>query len=187
MDKAALDAKVLDRNASYGGALDGSVPAGVYNLKVVNDAGADMANASINIGGRMFQADANARLRILDPQYINEEIEYHEQIQAYELKIVKAILVSNVMAKMILGQGGFDLLPKGKSVTGMAEELKQTEATPDAIAFYDPTSAIYARAIAKIKMIVHATGVVLNEEGSSLRSASSNMAKAVTSSHDAGK
>ena len=185
MDKSSLDSAILDRQANFGGSLDGKKAPGVYNLAVLDDSGTAMKGATINIGGKLFTSDSEkGKLRILDPEYINEEIQYHEEVQAYELKIVKAILVSNTMAQTILGDS-YKFLPATKGIDGMAGELVATEATPDAIAFLDPTSAIYSRAVAKIKMIVHKTGIVLNQESEQLKSASSNMAKAVTSSHDA--
>lgn len=185
MDTASQDAKILERYASYGGGGD-KTTAGVYNMKIVDDEGGEMKHANINIGGRTFTSDDAGNLRILDPQYINEEIAYHEEIQNYEMKLVKAILVSNVMAGTILGKTAFDKLKKAGKVDGMAQELVDTEATPDAIQFYDPTSAVYARAVAKIKMVVHDTGIVLNEEAQSLHKAgTSTGAAAGGSSHDA--
>ena len=158
---------------SVGGVDD---QAGVYNLKVVGEDGSTaVPNAIMNIGGRKFNAGADGRLRILDSEYINSEIAAYKETQDYETKIVQAILVDDDTARLIIGGAKADvaalLAEDGGQgtikVPGLTGELN-VDARPSAIRYLDPSGSAYARAIAKIRVIVHARGIIINEEGGNL-------------------
>lgn len=158
---------------SVGGVDD---QAGVYNLKVVGEDGdTAVPNAIMNIGGRKFNAGADGRLRILDSEYINSEIAAYKETQDYETKIVQAILVDDETARLIIGGAKADvaalLAEDGGQgtikVPGLTGELN-VDARPSAIRYLDPSGSAYARAIAKIRVIVHARGIIINEEGGNL-------------------
>ena len=167
--------------------------AGVYNLKVVGDDGSTaIPNASMNIGGRKFNAGADGRLRILDSEYINSEIAAYKELQDYETKIVQAILVDDETARLIIGGSKEDvaeLLAEGGGqaaikVPGLTGELN-VDARPSAIRYLDPSGSAYARAIAKIRVIVHARGIIINEEGGNLAGSGIGVTPTKVSGNDA--
>lgn len=163
---------------SVGGVDD---QAGVYNLKVVGEDGdTAVPNAIMNIGGRKFNAGADGRLRILDSEYLNSEIAAYKETQDYETKIVQAILVDDETARLIIGGskaevaellnvdgGGSGKTIKIPGLTDGKGELN-VDARPSAIRYLDPSGSAYARAVAKIRVIVHARGIIINEEGGNL-------------------
>jgi len=167
MDEAKHIKDAKDYDDKYGG--DGQGNRGVYALQVrTPDNKAHAPHATINIGGRRFKADNEGNLRILDADYIKEEVASTVAQKEYEESIVEAILVSDAMAKHVLGNDVFDKLKSDAGVDQLSTTLKKVDATPDVIRYYDPTSTTYAQAIAKIRATVHLTGIIVNEESSNL-------------------
>ena len=179
MDQAELSRQALDYAGKY--KAPGSDDLGVYNLEVQNENGDAQANASINIGGRYFQSSSEGKLRIVDSEYLNSEIESWKEVQKYETSLVEAVVISPEVAKTILGKYTAGLAVGGlqkarrQGGAGLSADrvgtLDTVDAQPEVIRYLDPTSTEYARAIAKIKVLVNAVGIVLNEEGGNLRSA----------------
>ena len=166
--------------------------AGVYNLKVMNDAGTDaLPNAKINIGGRQFISSGKGDLRILDSEFLNGEIAAYKELRDYETKIVQAILVDDTTARLIIGgspEAVAALLAKGGgkgviTVAGLTGEL-DVDARPSAIRYLDPSGSAYARAIAKIRVIVHALGIIVNEEGGTLNGSGIGTTSTTVSGND---
>ncbi len=167
--------------------------AGVYNLKVVGDDGETaIPNASMNIGGRKFNAGKDGRLRVLDSEFINSEIAAYKELQEYETKIVQAILVDDQTARLIIGGDADEVAAllaedggKGAiNVPGLDGELN-VDARPSAIRYLDPSGSAYARAIAKIRVIVHARGIIINEEGGNLSGSGIGVTPTKVSGNDA--
>ena len=90
MDDAELNRQALDYAGKYKG--PGSEELGVFNLEVQNDKGDPQGNASIRIGGKYFKSASDGKLRVVDSEYLNSEIENWKEIQNYETKIVEAIV-----------------------------------------------------------------------------------------------
>jgi len=155
--------------------------AGVYNLKVVDDGGEALKEAVINIGGKLFRSSKqNGTLRILDSEFLNSEISAYKEIRDYETKVVQAIIVSDETAHLIIG-GTADhvtaLLKKGGGgaasaipVPGLDDELN-VDARPSMIRYLDPSGSKYAAAIAKIRVIVSHSGIIVNQEAGDLEGA----------------
>lgn len=138
MDQNAITEQMMQYQAKHQ-SVDGKM--GVYTLRVMEDDGTTAAkNATINVGGRLFRSGEDGNLRILDSEYINDEITATKEIREYEEKIVEAILVSNTMAKHILGKN-FKYL-KSSAEEGALNEVSKTlrdvDASPDTIRYYDP-------------------------------------------------
>jgi len=197
MDQAEISRQTSDYYRKYqAGDPDGL--AGVYNLGVLDDTGKPIANqSSINIGGRMFQTGAQGRLRILDSEYLNSEIAAFKELRDYEEKVLQAMLVSDETAALILGgkrSAAMTLLETGEG-TGIFDlpklkasaTLKAVDATPSSIRYLDPTSTEYARAIAKLRVIVHELGIIVNEEGGTLSGAGMGIKEAANSGNDFAK
>ena len=173
MDQARLNQQIIDEVEKY--KAKGQDRPGIYNLEVQNDEGKAQPGAMMNIGGDTFTADRAGKFRIIDSEYLNEEIEAWEKIQDYETRIVKAILISQESAKTILG-ARVSLLNQGQLVEGLGlseAEVGEVDhnANPDVVRYLDKTSARYAQCVGKIKIIVHELGIVLNQEGEKLKSA----------------
>ena len=186
MDQNAIVEQMMQYQAKHQ-SVDGKM--GVYTLRVMKDDGTTAApNATINIGGRLFRSGGDGNLRILDSEYINDEIVATKEIREYEEKIVEAILVSDTMAEHILGDN-FEYLKGSEDkgpLKGVSKTLRDVDASPNVIRYYDPTSVTYAQAIAKIRAIVHNSGsIIINEEAGALHGGSgSGVARASTSGHD---
>lgn len=168
MDGPAQAKRLEDYNDRYNGDASGK-GRGVYNLKVLQADGATPAKETeINIGGRLFRSNDKGDLRILDSNYIAEEVAAAKSQRQYEESIIESCLVSNFMATHILGATEFAKLAAGAGPSG---DLNAVEAFPDSIRYMDPTSANYARAIAKLRIIVHEAGVIINEQDAALPAA----------------
>ena len=183
MDRAELDRQALDYKGKYTAADD---KAGVYNLKVVGDDGTTaVAGAMINIGGKFFKSTDTGRLRILDSEFLNSEISAYKELRDYEEKIVQSILVSDETAALIIGGADGDakvLLQKGGGdgnikVAGLTDKDSGINVTalPSEIRYLDPSGSPYAQAIAKLRVIVHSLGIIVNEEGGALNKVGSGI------------
>ena len=190
MDKAELNRQALDYAGKY--TADGET-AGVYNLKVVGDDGnTAVPNAMINIGGRFFKSTDAGRLRILDSEYLNSEIAAFKELRDYEETIVQSILVSDETATLIIGGSAADvkeLLQKdGGSgpikIPGLKASGINVTALPSEIRYLDPSGSPYAQAIAKLRVIVHARGIIVNEEGGALSKVGSGIKESSNSGND---
>eukprot|EP00663_Eupelagonemidae_sp_cell21sb_P001095 gene1095-4001_t len=174
MDRAELDRQALDYAGKYTASDD---QPGVYNLKVVGDDGdTAVANAMINIGGHFFKSSDKGRLRILDSEYLNSEIAAYKELRDYEETIVQSLLVSDETAALIIGGGMTavkELLQKDGGggtikVAGLRGSGINVTALPSEIRYLDPSGSPYAQAIDKLRVIVHALGIIVNEEGGKL-------------------
>ena len=135
-------------------------------------------------------------MSFLDSEYLNSEIAAFKELRDYEEKVLQAMLVSDDTAALILGGSKNDamtLLATGEG-TGKfsiaklkASKLKDVDATPSSIRYLDPTSSEYARAIAKIRVIVHELGIIVNEEGGTLSGAGTGIKQAADSGNDFAK
>ncbi len=190
MDRAELERQALDYAGKYTAADD---QPGVYNLKVVGDDGnTAVANAMINIGGRFFKSTDTGRLRILDSEYLNSEISAYKELRDYEETIVQSILVSDETARLIIGGSMGDvkqlLQAKGGNgnikVAGLAGSGIDVTALPSEIRYLSPDGSPYAQAIAKLRVIVHALGIIVNEEGGKLSKVGSGIKESSNSGND---
>ena len=189
MDRQAIDNEILDYKAKYAGP-DGK--AGVYNLKICKDDGTEAgAGSTIEIGGRLFRSDANSRLRILDSQFINEEILATKSQREYQESILEAVLVSDDMARLILNDAFAHCAAKSGKPVNISPELDAVNCQPNTMRYLDPTSVEYARCLAKLRLIIHqsGSGIIINEEGGKLGSAggTTGPVKANVTGHDFGK
>lgn len=192
MDRAELERQALDYAGKYTASDD---QPGVYNLKVVGDDGnTAVKGAMINIGGRFFKSsEADGRLRILDSEYLNSEISAYKELRDYEETIVQSILVSDETARLIIGGSMGDvkvLLQKGGGSGNIkVDQLKgsgiDVSALPSEIRYLDPSGSPYAQAIAKLRVIVHALGIIVNEEGGKLSKVGSGIKESSNSGNDA--
>jgi len=190
MDQAEYSRMASDYAGKY--SVDPGQP-GVYNLKVMKDGGVEhLANAVINIGGKMFKSNGTGDLRVLDSEYLNSEIAAFNELRDYETKIVKAIVVSDETAALILGtyknKTGLDMLANGGlAAAGIQAGDIDVDARPSSIRYLDPTSTHYARAIAKIRVLVHTIGIIINEEGGNLSAASTGIKQSADTGNDAAR
>jgi hypothetical protein len=177
MDQAEYSRMAGDYVRKYQAGGEDSKP-GVYNLKIVGDDGdTAQGNSIINIGGRMFKSNEEGRLRILDSEFLNEEISAFKELRDYETRIMEALLVSDDTAFLILGgkEGAAKiLLEKGGGegelkVPGLRDSGIDVNAMPSQIRYLDPTSTEYARSLSKLRIIVSKLGIIINEEGGDLK------------------
>lgn len=163
MDQASHNKKAIEYDEKYGGTGTGA--RGVYSLMVrTPDGKAPAPMANINIGGKMFKADKDGNLRILDKAYLDEEIQAFQALKEYEESVVVSVLVSDEMARHVLGDTAYDQLGAGSGPTAMSPTLKAIDARPSVIRYYDPTSKDYAQAVAKVRAIVHDAGIIVNTD-----------------------
>ena len=191
MDRAELERQALDYSGKY--TASGDQP-GVYNLKVVGDDGnTAVKGAMINIGGKFFKSsEADGRLRILDSEYLNSEISAYKELRDYEEKIVQSLLVSDETARLIIG-GTMSEVKELLQANGGAGTIKvpglkgsgiDVTALPSEIRYLDPSGSPYAQAIAKLRVIVHSKGIIVNEEGGTLNKVGSGIKETSNSGND---
>lgn len=192
MDQAEYNRQAADYWNKY--STGPGSEAGVYNLKVVGDDGSTpMKGAIINIGGKMFKSSEDeGRLRILDSEYLNSEISAFKELRDYEEKIVQALLVSDETASLIIGtykrRDAAEILAKdGLAQVGIDAPGIDVDATPSSIRYLDPSSTAYAQAIAKLRVMVHSMGIIVNEEGGNLAGAGLGIKRAEDSGNDAAR
>ena len=71
-------------------------------MAVLDRANTAVANTPFELGGKTFRTNAQGYARLVDAERLNIELEAHNQIEEYELKILKAIMISNDMAQRML-------------------------------------------------------------------------------------
>ena len=174
-DGAQLNRDLIDKMASQQYAGDNAE--GILKLAVLDRNNDAVANTPFELGGKTFRTNAQGYARLVDAERLNIELEAHNQIEDYELKILKAIMISNDMAQRMLddtvyaklGANAGDIEPiPGQPLSGA---IRAIDAHPDVIKFMDPSSIEYSRALVKLKAAVKEAGVILNEENQSLQSA----------------
>ena len=132
------------------------------------------------LGGRTFRTNAQGVARLVDAERLNIELEAHNQIEEYELRILKAIMISNDMALRMLDDTVYAKLDAGQRpepIPGqpVTAAIGDVDAHPDVIKFMDPSSIEYSRALVKLKAAVKEAGVILNEENQKLQHATHHM------------
>ena len=173
-DGIQLNRDLLDKMASQQYAGDNAE--GILKLAVLDRHHHSVPNTPFELGGRTFRTNHDGFARLVDAERLNIELEAHNQIEQYELKILKAIMISNDMAQRMLddqvynklGSGGRPVPIPGQPVS---PDIAAVDAHPDVIKFLDPSSIEYSRALVKLKAAVSEAGVILNEDNQKLRSA----------------
>ena len=169
-DGAQLNRDLIDKMASQQYAGDNAE--GILKLAVLDRNNDAVANTPFELGGKTFRTNAEGYARLVDAERLNIELEAHNQIEEYELKILKAIMISDDMALRMLDQTVFDKLQAGRRPIGIdTDTIGDVDARPDKIKFMDPSSVEYSRALVKLKAAVKEAGVILNEENQNLQSA----------------
>jgi len=169
-DGAQLNRDLLDKMAGQQYAGDNAE--GILKLAVLDRRNRRVANTPFELGGKTFRTNDNGFARLVDAERLNIELEAHNQIEEYELKILKAIMISDDMALRMLDQAVFDKLGPGQRPDGIdTQAIAEVDARPDKIKFLDPSSLEYGRCLVKLKAAVKEAGVILNEENQNLQSA----------------
>ena len=99
-DGAQLNRDLVDKMASQQYAGDNAE--GILKLAVLDRNNDAVANTPFELGGKTFRTNAQGYARLVDAERLNIELEAHNQIEDYELKILKAIMISNDMAQRML-------------------------------------------------------------------------------------
>ena len=159
-DGYQLNRDLLDKMASQQYA--GDTTEGFLKLAVLDRNDKAVPETPFELGGRTFRTNSKGFARLVDAERLNIELEAHNQIEQYELKILKAIMISNV------GAGGIMEPIPGQPISN---EIARIDAHPDVIKFMDPSSEIYSKALVKLKAAVSEAGVILNEDNQKLHSA----------------
>ena len=129
-------------------------------------------NTPFELGGKTFRTNGDGFARLVDAERLNIELEAHNQIEEYELKILKAIMISDDMALRMLDETDFNKLgPNQRPDEIDPGPIADVDARPDKIKFMDPSSVEYSRALVKLKAAVKEAGVILNEENQNLGNA----------------
>ena len=170
---AQLNRERLDKMASQQYAGDNAE--GILKLAVLDRENDPVPNTPFELGGKTFRTNNQGVARLLDAERLNIELEMHNQIEQYELKILKAIMISDDMALRMLDQEVFNKLRVGGAPENITGAIVQVDARPDVIKFMDPSSVTYGQALVKLKAAVKEAGVILNEENQNLQSATHNM------------
>ena len=177
-DGAQLNRDLIDKMASQQYAGDNAE--GILKLAVLDRNNDSVPNTPFELGGKTFRTNQQGFARLVDAERLNIELEAHNQIEEYELKILKAIMISDDMALRMLDETVFSKLrPYGGGtalrpidIDGIdTPEIKAVDARPDKIKFMDPSSIEYSRALVKLKAAVKEAGVILNEENQHLGNA----------------
>ena len=169
-DGAQLSRDLLDKMASQQYAGDNAE--GILKLAVLDRRNQMVPNTPFELGGKTFRTNGDGFARLVDAERLNIELEAHNQIEEYELKILKAIMISDDMALRMLDETVFNKLgPRGAPEGIDTPEIVNVDARPDKIKFMDPSSVEYNRALVKLKAAVKEAGVILNEENQNLQSA----------------
>ena len=169
-DGAQLNRDLIDKMASQQYAGDNAE--GILKLAVLDRNNDSVPNTPFELGGKTFRTNQQGFARLVDAERLNIELEAHNQIEEYELKILKAIMISDDMALRMLDQTVFDKLQSGSRPVGIdTDTIGDVDARPDKIKFMDPSSVEYSRALVKLKAAVKEAGVILNEENQNLQSA----------------
>ena len=169
-DGAQLSRDLLDKMASQQYAGDNAE--GILKLAVLDRRNQAVPNTPFELGGKTFRTNGDGYARLVDAERLNIELEAHNQIEEYELKILKAIMISDDMALRMLDEAVFTKLLPGRRPDGIdTAAIGDVDARPDKIKFMDPSSVEYSRALVKLKAAVKEAGVILNEENQNLQSA----------------
>jgi len=144
-DGAKLNRDLMDKMASQQYAGDNAE--GILKLAVLDRRNALVPNTPFELGGKTFRTDQQGYARLVDAERLNIELEAHNQIEEYELKILKAIMISDDMALRMLDQTVFNKLQPGERPEGIdTAAIAEVDARPDKIKFLDPSSIEYGRA-----------------------------------------
>jgi len=173
-DGQKLNRDLLDKMASQQYAGDNTE--GILKLAVLDRRDAPVPNTPFELGGKTFRTNERGHARLVDAERLNIELEAHNQIEEYELKIMKAIMISNDMALRMLDDAVYAKLDAGQRpepIPGqpVSDAIRDVDAHPDVIKFMDPSSVEYSRALVKLKACVKEAGVILNEENEHLHNA----------------
>lgn len=177
-DGAQLNKDLLDKMAGQQYAGDNAE--GILKLAVLDRRNNRVKNTPFELGGKTFRTNEQGFARLVDAERLNIELEAHNQIEEYELKILKAIMISDDMALRMLDETVFEKLKPYGGGTALrpvdiqgidTEEIKRVDARPNKIKFLDPSSLEYGRCLVKLKAAVKEAGVILNEENQILGNA----------------
>jgi len=170
-DTAELNSQLIDKMAGtrYQGAADEDN--GILKIAVMGGTNGKtpVANATFELGGKLFKAGGDGIARIVDSEAVNMEIAAYNELTEYELKIMKAAQISDEMAKKLLTKTVFNKLAAAEAPNGITDpDIIATNAQPSAIQFMSPESKSYALALTKLRAAVREAGVILNEETENL-------------------
>ena len=169
-DGSQLNRDLLDKMASQ--QYSGDNAEGILKLAVLDRRNNRVPNTPFELGGKTFRTNEQGFARLVDAERLNIELEAHNQIEEYELKILKAIMISDDMALRMLDETVFNKLQPGRRPEGIdTAAIGDVDARPDKIKFMDPSSVEYSRALVKLKAAVKEAGVILNEENQHLGNA----------------
>ena len=85
-DGAQLNRDLLDKMASQQYAGDNAE--GILKLAVLDRANRMVPDTPFELGGKTFRTNADGYARLVDAERLNIELEAHNQIEEYELKIL---------------------------------------------------------------------------------------------------
>ena len=137
-DGYQLNRDLLDKMASQQYAGDNTE--GILKLAVLDRNNVSVPNTPFELGGRTFRTNHDGFARLVDAERLNIELEAHNQIEQYELKILKAIMISNDMAQRMLDDQVYNKLGRGgrpKPIPGqpVSPDIADVDAQPDVIKF----------------------------------------------------
>ena len=137
-DGAQLNRDLVDKMASQQYAGDNAE--GILKLAVLDRKNNRVPNTPFELGGKTFRTNEQGFARLVDAERLNIELEAHNQIEEYELKILKAIMISDDMALRMLDETVFNKLrPWGggtranpRNIQGIdTDAIKEVDARPD--------------------------------------------------------
>ena len=159
-DGSQLNRDLLDKMASQ--QYSGDNAEGILKLAVLDRRNNRVPNTPFELGGKTFRTNEQGFARLVDAERLNIELEAHNQIEEYELKILKAIMISDDMALRMLDETVFNKLGPNQRPVGIDPgPIADVDARPDKIKFMDPSSVEYSRALVKLKAAVKEAGVCL--------------------------
>jgi hypothetical protein len=191
-DQSAFNQQAIDYARKH--QVNDDTPLGVYNLKLVaEDGNTGIGNHVIQIGGHPFTTNSEGRIRVIDTEYMNENNEAYKRRRDYENTIVSNIIISDDSAHTLIGgtkEQCMQLLSAGGGngaikVPGLVGSDIAVDAMPSHIRFLDPTGSPYAKALAKLRVIVNELGIVLDETAGKLKESGAGI-KEITQANNSG-
>ena len=181
--------QVAARYAKYGGDIDadGKVirTPGVIMFKAMNPMNKNeaLAHATLNFGGRTFQADADGNFKVLDEKYLKDEQKLAQEIDEYANQITSYCLSSDETCATILTGGDLAGLNHilgsryeqtraatilgssfNKHMLNLPDEILNANGMPSVLASIDSSSNMYGLGISKLKHVVKFVSPILENE-----------------------
>lgn len=109
LDGTNITNQYASRVEKYGGDMDSAgqitKQPGVVRFKALGDGGQGMGGATLNFGGRTFQADGQGNFTLLSSEYLSEEAKLAEQIDEYVNEVTRYCLANDETCASILTNG----------------------------------------------------------------------------------